>query len=111
MTAGTVEKGEPKRGENKADDCPGQVFLVTFQCNPPAAKWNDSVSSYTCAIDTGRFFLATVTTHLILDILLMVIPACEPSGRSAGRERRLSNDAMQGRSVNSTSRCWRSRAS
>ncbi|KAK7931208.1 hypothetical protein PG985_001920 [Apiospora marii] len=45
------------------------------RCNPPEAKWNHSVQAVSCPIDTGKFFLATVTAHLIIDILLMILPA------------------------------------
>ncbi|KAK8045450.1 hypothetical protein PG993_005474 [Apiospora rasikravindrae] len=55
----------------------GQLFIVTFQCNPPEAKWSYSVKGDNCPVDTGKFFLATVTAHLILDVLLMILPACE----------------------------------
>ncbi|ORY58037.1 uncharacterized protein BCR38DRAFT_377368 [Pseudomassariella vexata] len=51
-----------------------QVFIVTFQCYPPQAKWDKSIEG-DCPIDTGKFFLGTVTTHLILDVCLMILPA------------------------------------
>ncbi|KAK7943608.1 uncharacterized protein PG986_012721 [Apiospora aurea] len=52
-----------------------RIFIVTFQCNPPEAKWSYSVKGDNCPIDTGKFFLATVTSHLIIDVLLMILPA------------------------------------
>ncbi|KAK8098114.1 uncharacterized protein PG998_013600 [Apiospora kogelbergensis] len=53
-----------------------RIFIVTFQCNPPEAKWSYSAAAAkNCPIDTGKFFLATVTTHLIIDVLLMLLPA------------------------------------
>ncbi|KAK7991458.1 hypothetical protein PG988_000252 [Apiospora saccharicola] len=52
-----------------------RIFIVTFQCNPPEAKWSYSVEAVSCPIDTGKFFLATVTAHLIIDVLLMILPA------------------------------------
>ncbi|KAK8115766.1 hypothetical protein PG984_012268 [Apiospora sp. TS-2023a] len=52
-----------------------RIFIVTFQCNPPEAKWSYSVEAVNCPIDTGKFFLATVTAHLIIDVLLMILPA------------------------------------
>ncbi|KAK6845920.1 hypothetical protein PG987_001108 [Apiospora arundinis] len=52
-----------------------RIFIVTFQCNPPEAKWSYSVEANNCPIDTGKFFLATVSTHLVIDVLLMILPA------------------------------------
>jgi hypothetical protein len=45
-----------------------------FQCYPPHFFWDKSIDGK-CTVDPAKFFLVSVSTHLVIDVALIVFPA------------------------------------
>jgi hypothetical protein len=50
-----------------------RTFMLTFRCVPARAVWDKAIPAV-CNIDSNKFFLATITTHFILDMIILVLP-------------------------------------
>jgi hypothetical protein len=50
-----------------------RTFMLTFSCVPTWAIWDKTIPAV-CNIDRDNFFLATITTHFILDVIILVLP-------------------------------------
>ncbi|KAF1923834.1 uncharacterized protein M421DRAFT_404771 [Didymella exigua CBS 183.55] len=50
-----------------------RTFMLAFRCVPTRAIWDKSIPA-TCKIDGDKFFLATITTHFMLDMIILVLP-------------------------------------
>lgn len=50
-----------------------RTFMLTFRCVPTRAIWDKTIPAV-CNIDSDKFFLATITTHFILDVIILVLP-------------------------------------
>lgn len=48
--------------------------MLTFRCVPTRAIWDKTVADAVCNIDGDKFFLATITTHFTLDVLILILP-------------------------------------
>ncbi|KAH8693468.1 hypothetical protein GQ44DRAFT_753944 [Phaeosphaeriaceae sp. PMI808] len=51
-----------------------RTFMLTFRCVPTAAIWNKNIKDAVCNIDGNKFFLGTITTHFLLDVIILVLP-------------------------------------
>jgi hypothetical protein len=54
----------------------GQIFISIFQCVPPQAYWDKTIGGH-CPVDTAKYLIGSVASHLVLDLALMVFPACK----------------------------------
>lgn len=50
-----------------------RTFMLTFRCVPTRAIWDKTIPAV-CNIDSDKFFLATITTHFVLDVIILVLP-------------------------------------
>lgn len=50
-----------------------RTFMLTLRCVPTRAIWDKTIPAV-CNIDGDKFFLATITTHFILDVIILVLP-------------------------------------
>ncbi|KAJ4379587.1 hypothetical protein N0V86_004768 [Didymella sp. IMI 355093] len=50
-----------------------RTFMLTLRCVPTRALWDKSIPAV-CNIDGDEFFLGTITTHFILDMIILVLP-------------------------------------
>lgn len=48
-----------------------------IQCLPPKAYWDPSVKNATCPINPSKFFFGTVLVHLLMDVVIIALPAWE----------------------------------
>jgi hypothetical protein len=48
--------------------------MLTFRCVPTAAIWNKDIKDAVCNIDGDKFFMGTITTHFLLDVIILVLP-------------------------------------
>lgn len=48
--------------------------MLSFRCVPTRAIWDKTVPDAVCNIDGNKFFLATITTHFTLDVMILVLP-------------------------------------
>ncbi|KAM5362431.1 hypothetical protein ACJZ2D_012513 [Fusarium nematophilum] len=53
-----------------------QILVAVFQCFPPHYFWDKSIDGK-CTVDPAKFFLGSVSTHLVLDVALMILPATQ----------------------------------
>ncbi|KAM5349920.1 hypothetical protein ACJ41O_006425 [Fusarium nematophilum] len=53
-----------------------RILVAVFQCFPPHYFWDKSIDGK-CTVDPAKFFLGSVSTHLVLDVALMILPASE----------------------------------
>lgn len=54
-----------------------RFFMTIFQCQPVQAFWDNSIPGGKCAINEATFFFATVLTHVVLDCVILVLPAIQ----------------------------------
>lgn len=54
-----------------------RVFLICFGCIPIQAFWDLDLRAEKCKLDQSGFFFGTVLTHLIFDILILLLPVIE----------------------------------
>lgn len=50
-----------------------RTFMLTLRCIPTRAIWDKTIPAV-CNIDGDKFFLATITTHFILDVIILLLP-------------------------------------
>lgn len=50
-----------------------RTFMLTLRCIPTRAIWEKTIPAV-CNIDGDKFFLATITTHFILDVIILLLP-------------------------------------
>jgi hypothetical protein len=48
--------------------------MLIFRCVPTRAIWDETITDAVCNIDGDKFFLATITTHFLLDVVILVLP-------------------------------------
>ncbi|RFN43412.1 hypothetical protein FIE12Z_12352 [Fusarium flagelliforme] len=66
-----------------------RTFMLTFRCVPVQSLWDYTITDKVCNINSGQFFLGTITTHFIMDIFILVLPIIEvvklrlPTGQKA----------------------------
>lgn len=51
-----------------------RTFMLMFRCVPTRAIWDKTITDAVCNIDSDKFFLATITTHFLLDVTILVLP-------------------------------------
>ena len=56
-----------------------RTFMLTFRCIPVQSLWDYKITDKVCNIDSDKFFLATITTHFLLDIIILTLPVIEVS--------------------------------
>ncbi|KAK7409600.1 hypothetical protein QQX98_008195 [Neonectria punicea] len=54
-----------------------RTFMVIFQCIPVQAYWDKSIDDAKCRINGAKFFLGTVLTHSLMDLLILTLPIME----------------------------------
>jgi len=54
-----------------------RTFMLTFRCVPVQSLWDYSITDKVCNLDSGQFFLGTITTHFIMDLAILVLPIIE----------------------------------
>lgn len=54
-----------------------RFFMTIFQCQPVEAFWDNSIPGGRCAINEATFFFATVLTHVVLDCVILLLPAIQ----------------------------------
>jgi hypothetical protein len=50
-----------------------RTFMVIFQCFPPRYIWDKTIDGH-CMVDMKTFFLSTILTHCLLDVIILVLP-------------------------------------
>lgn len=53
--------------------------MLIFRCVPVYAIWDSMVPNTKCNIDSTRFFFATITTHFLMDVAILLLPIWEIS--------------------------------
>lgn len=53
--------------------------MLIFRCVPVQSIWDKTITGSVCNIDGGKFFLGTITTHFIMDIIILILPIVEVS--------------------------------
>ncbi|KAF7560213.1 hypothetical protein G7046_g3921 [Stylonectria norvegica] len=53
-----------------------RIFITLFQCQPLAYYWDRTIDGK-CNIDPSKFYIGSVASHLVIDIVLMVLPAVQ----------------------------------
>lgn len=51
--------------------------MLTFRCLPIQSLWDHSITDKVCNINSEQFFLGTITTHFILDVIILLLPLIE----------------------------------
>ncbi|KHN94008.1 uncharacterized protein MAM_08137 [Metarhizium album ARSEF 1941] len=59
--------------------CLVRLVVAVFQCFPPRYLWDKSVAGGVCTVNPAKFFLWSVSAHLVIDVALMVLPATQIS--------------------------------
>ncbi|KAM5366846.1 hypothetical protein ACJZ2D_010298 [Fusarium nematophilum] len=54
-----------------------RTFMLIFRCVPVQSIWDKTITGAVCNIDGGKFFLGTITTHFIMDIIILILPIIE----------------------------------
>lgn len=54
-----------------------RTFMLIFRCVPVQSLWDYSITDKRCNIDGDKFFLGTITTHFILDLIILALPLFE----------------------------------
>lgn len=49
-------------------------MVAVFQCYPPRFFWDKSIDGK-CTVNPAQFFLWSVSTHLVIDLALIILPA------------------------------------
>lgn len=57
-----------------------QTAVSVFQCFPPKYFWDKSIDGE-CTVSAAKYFLGSVSTHLVIDIALIILPASKSSLR------------------------------
>lgn len=54
-----------------------RTFMLTFRCVPVQSLWDYTITDKVCNINSDQFFLGTITTHFIMDLIILVLPIIE----------------------------------
>jgi hypothetical protein len=54
-----------------------RTFMLIFRCVPVQSLWDYSIEDKVCNIDSDKFFMGTITTHFLLDLIILVLPLVE----------------------------------
>lgn len=54
-----------------------RTFMLIFRCVPVQSLWDYTIKDKVCNIDSHTFFMATITTHFILDMIILILPIIE----------------------------------
>ncbi|KAF5024440.1 hypothetical protein F66182_3526 [Fusarium sp. NRRL 66182] len=54
-----------------------RMLLLTLQCIPTQSYWNVARRASDCHVDNTVYFYATVLTHAVLDVVILVLPLIE----------------------------------
>lgn len=54
-----------------------RLFMLLFRCSPVRAYWDKEIPGEICPINEVTFYFATIFTHMILDIIILVLPIIE----------------------------------
>jgi hypothetical protein len=54
-----------------------RTFMLIFRCVPVQSLWDYSITDKVCNIDSSKFFLGTITTHFLMDIVILALPLIE----------------------------------
>ncbi|KAF4459630.1 integral membrane [Fusarium albosuccineum] len=54
-----------------------RILVVNLQCIPIQALWDKSIKDAQCNIKESTFFFSTVLTHVIIDCMILTLPAVE----------------------------------
>lgn len=54
-----------------------RTFMLIFRCVPVQSIWDHTITGKVCNINSGQFFLGTITTHFLMDIAILVLPIIE----------------------------------
>ncbi|KAG9497334.1 hypothetical protein J7337_012129 [Fusarium musae] len=54
-----------------------RTFMLTFRCVPVQSLWDYTITDKVCNINSDQFFLGTITTHFIMDIIILILPIIE----------------------------------
>lgn len=54
-----------------------RTFMLIFRCVPVRSLWDYSITNKQCHIDSDKFFLGTLTTHFVLDLIILALPLFE----------------------------------
>lgn len=54
-----------------------RLFMVTLQCIPTRAFWDITLKAEKCKLKESAIFFGTVLTHVILDLLILVLPVIQ----------------------------------
>ncbi|KAJ3483203.1 hypothetical protein NLG97_g7360 [Lecanicillium saksenae] len=51
-----------------------RLLVAVFQCYPPKFFWDKTIEGK-CTVNPAQFFLWSVSTHLVIDVTLIILPA------------------------------------
>ncbi|KAH8758002.1 hypothetical protein F5883DRAFT_502585 [Diaporthe sp. PMI_573] len=54
-----------------------RTLMLTFRCVPVQSLWDHSITDKVCNINSEQFFLGTIMTHFLLDIIILLLPLIE----------------------------------
>jgi hypothetical protein len=54
-----------------------RTFMLIFRCVPVQSIWDHTITGKVCNINSGQFFLGTITTHFLMDLAILVLPIIE----------------------------------
>ncbi|KAF5025375.1 hypothetical protein F66182_2540 [Fusarium sp. NRRL 66182] len=54
-----------------------RTFMLIFRCVPTQSIWDLTITDKVCNINSGQFFLGTITTHFLMDIAILILPVIE----------------------------------
>ncbi|RFN45595.1 integral membrane protein [Fusarium flagelliforme] len=54
-----------------------RMFLLTMQCQPTSAYWDIDRRDTHCNVPSSTYFFSTGLTHLILDVIILLLPLVE----------------------------------
>jgi hypothetical protein len=54
-----------------------RLGMTIFQCMPIRAFWKAELKEKKCGLNEASFFFGTVLTHVVLDLLILLLPAVQ----------------------------------
>lgn len=54
-----------------------RTFMLIFRCVPVQSIWDKTITDSVCNINSGQFFLGTIVTHFIMDLIILTLPVIE----------------------------------
>ena len=71
-----------------------RTFILTFGCVPVQSLWDYTITDKVCNLDSGKFFLGTITTHFIMDLAILVLPIIEVARLTLPKGQKLAISAL-----------------